>query len=340
MSEKLNFANWNVFRHLFCFFLVSGLVGACTKSQKETTDAGLRGTNAGTKRTPLGLEESTGEADFSGAKVECKPGQGVDTALRAATSRSSESPHFTSYRLAFVVPLDVPEFPLPPALSGALKRLSWGRVNLPDSVQLEGLLLDLNIVLDTRYQFWSESAQTCSTLIAGQNQKNCGGKYELPMQEIKIVGILAESQDLAKNGGPWSRYAKVPQEIRAALKAAKENAAMAPTAETTRRLMNQAIRDNSAPYVSLLAKPVFTLAPSPSLCQLKFEELTLSESRVVCSSFLPGDNAVQRAAEHLVAGFFQKFAIAKLNDDAAQKSIATNVVKAIQSYFGCGQAQL
>jgi hypothetical protein len=333
----MNFAHLSGLRFLLFITLILGLGAACTKPQKETTDAALRGADGGAKKSPLDLVESTGKADLSGAEVECKPGQGVEPAVSTSGAGSAQNPHFTSYRLAFVVPLDVD---LPSGLTGAVKKFTLGQVNLPEPVQLQGLLLDLNIVLDTRFQYWSESARTCSTSFAGQTQKNCGGKYELPMQEIKIVGILAESPDLAKKGGPWSRYATVPPEIKAALKAAQDNAAMAPTAETTRRLMNQAIKDNSAPYVSLLAKPVFTLGPSPSLCQLKFEEITLSEARVVCSSFLPGNNGIQRAAEHLVAGFFQRFALAKLNEEAAQKNIAANVVKGIQGYFGCGQAKL
>lgn len=316
---------------------LSLFAAACTKPQKQASDAVVRSVDDSVGESSLGLEKSTGVPDLSGAEVHCKSGQGFDTALHSAEIKSSDSQHFTNYRLAFVVPLDVPDIPLPSGLIGTLRKFSFGRVNLPDSVQFQGLLLDLNIVLDTRFQTWSDSSRPCATNVAGQAPKNCGGKYWLPMQEIKVVGILAESQDMAKKEGPWSRYATVPPELKAALRAVKEKEAMAPTVETTRRLMNQAIRDNSAPYVFLQAKPVFTLAPSPSLCQLKFDEITLSETRVVCSSFLPGDNGVQRAAEQIVAGFLRKFVVDHLNKDAAQKSIAAIVVRGIQGYFGCGQ---
>jgi hypothetical protein len=106
--------------------------------------------------------------------------------------------------------------------------------------------------------------------------------------------------------------------------------------------MNESIQSNSAPYVFLKAKPVVTLKPTPSLCRLSVDKITLSETEVVCSSVLPGLNPVQRAAEPWAAGMVKLLAseILRHNQTQVQPSIAANVTKAIKGYFGCGQAKL
>jgi hypothetical protein len=339
MSENMNFAHLSGLRFLLFITLILGLGAACTKPQKETTDAGIKGAASQAGQSELDIESHTGTAKLGGAEVQCGPGQGVDFGANASGLESSQNPDFTNYRLAFVVPLDVP---LPSSLAGALRKFTFGWVNLPETVPLQGLLMDLKIVIDTRYQFWSESSKACYLNSSGQSQRNCGGIYELPLQEIKIVGIPVGSKERASGGGLWSKFADVPTQLTDALKAAKGPANMVPTADRVRQLMNESIQSNSAPYVFLKAKPVVTLKPTPSLCRLSVDKITLSETEVVCSSVLPGLNPVQRAAEPWAAGMVKLLAseILRHNQTQVQPSIAANVTKAIKGYFGCGQAKL
>jgi hypothetical protein len=329
MPENLKSANMNGLLFLFCILLVSGPLGACTKPQSNTDDAAIKGREpAG--RSDFDLVDRTGVADFQGAEVLCGQGQGVDDhRSNAQAGRDPNAAAYTNYRLAFPYPFKVEARE---GFSAALQKLVQGTLRLPSMDQYLGLLVDLTVVVDTTYQSWADASRTCVSSSFGQPKKNCGGVYELPFQDIKIVAIPA-SLGLQRTGRSSGKDGGDP-ELAAAMKAAGDPTQPGPTAETVRRLMQKAIDEWSAPYIFLRAKPIFRLNPSPSLCQLDIDKITLSETKVVCSSLLPPSKKRETLPKSIAAGFVHVLGNSFLGGQGV------DVAAKVKSYFGCGQAQL